>query len=329
MAWLKLLRIANLPTALSNILVGYLLANGSWQPAGELGLLLVASALLYSGGMVLNDVFDFSRDSIERPQRPLPSGAIQVSTAKRVGVAMLLGGVAVGLIAGAISAGAMGATVTGLIAVALAVLIWLYDGALKQTAAAPWLMGGCRALNILLGASTAGPILFRPTTDAVDISIVQDLQTTGMGVPNLAIWYAVGIGVLIAGTTLLARREANARQSRFGIVAAIAIIAVGLVLIATTVFCPDPGFPIDDRTRQLFPWFVAVLAITIVRRLLLAASNATPRSVQSAVVAILRSLILFDACACLIVSGSDWFYPVVVAALLIPTLLLGRVVRMT
>ena len=30
MAWLKLLRIANLPTAISNVLVGYLLANGSW-----------------------------------------------------------------------------------------------------------------------------------------------------------------------------------------------------------------------------------------------------------------------------------------------------------
>ena len=299
------------------------------NPAAELWLLMAASACLYCGGMVLNDVFDFSHDAVERPERPLPSGAISPEIAKRVGLALLLGGVATGVIAGAVSAGLPGAAVTGSIAVTLAAMIWLYDGALKRSMAAPWLMGLCRSLNVLLGASTAGALLMQPPVEAESIAIVQDLQTTGVSIPNIAIWYAVGVGVLIAGTTLLARREANARQSRAGILAAIAIIVGGLLLIATSVYCPDPGILIDDRTRKLFPWFVAVLAITIVRRLLLAAVHATPGAVQSAVVAILRSLILFDACACLIVAGNDWFYPIVVAALLIPTLLLGRVVRMT
>src|SRR5690606_25750916 len=36
----------------------------------------LSSMLLYTGGIVFNDVFDASLDKIERPERPIPSGRI-------------------------------------------------------------------------------------------------------------------------------------------------------------------------------------------------------------------------------------------------------------
>ena len=42
---------------------------------------IVASGLLYCAGMLWNDVADADRDRVLHPRRPLPSGAIQLSTA--------------------------------------------------------------------------------------------------------------------------------------------------------------------------------------------------------------------------------------------------------
>ena len=81
-AWARLLRIANVPTAWTNILVAFLFAHGSWSPTGELLLLLLASGCLFCGGMVLNDVFDFKVDSIERPTRPIPAGSVSLAAAR-------------------------------------------------------------------------------------------------------------------------------------------------------------------------------------------------------------------------------------------------------
>ena len=50
--------------------------------------------------MVLNDVFDVEEDREKRPERPLPSGAIAVDDARKLGIGLLAVGVIGGWVAG-------------------------------------------------------------------------------------------------------------------------------------------------------------------------------------------------------------------------------------
>src|SRR5437667_10407683 len=96
-AYAQLVRLPNLPTALADICLAAL-ALAVQPPAGDLvegfpgvrlALLLLASACLYSAGMVWNDYFDQEQDKHERPSRPLPSGRVKPAEAVRLGSALL------------------------------------------------------------------------------------------------------------------------------------------------------------------------------------------------------------------------------------------------
>ena len=81
LAYVQLMRLPNVFTALADVVMGYLFTHNPDEGAGTLvGAipLLVATALMYSAGMVLNDVFDVEVDRVERPERPLPSGRVPV-----------------------------------------------------------------------------------------------------------------------------------------------------------------------------------------------------------------------------------------------------------
>src|SRR5262245_60563766 len=91
----QLVRLPNVFTALADIALAALaagaLANAGAWPAFV--LLLLASACLYSGGMVWNDLFDVEQDRQERPFRPLPSGRVRPREALRLGTGLLAAGV--------------------------------------------------------------------------------------------------------------------------------------------------------------------------------------------------------------------------------------------
>ena len=145
--WLQLARIPAVFTALSNILAAFFISGADVALLPQLIALLVASASLYSAGMVLNDCFDYAEDARERPGRPLPSGRISRRKAWIVGFALLLIGIIAGFQAGRLS---------GLIALGIAALVLLYDGLAKHYVSGSVVMGGCRYLNWLLGLSVAG-----------------------------------------------------------------------------------------------------------------------------------------------------------------------------
>jgi 4-hydroxybenzoate polyprenyltransferase len=71
-AYLQLVRLPNVFTAMADILLGFLLTHRRLDPWPQFALLLVASCLLYLAGMVLNDYFDREQDARERPFRPIP-----------------------------------------------------------------------------------------------------------------------------------------------------------------------------------------------------------------------------------------------------------------
>jgi 4-hydroxybenzoate polyprenyltransferase len=152
LAWWQLLRAANVFTAASNVIAGFLIVRGQWAPAETLALLVAASACMYLAGMVLNDVYDAELDAIERPERPIPSGHISRTTASSAGWALLTSGALLSWLA----AMSCGHPMPGLIGVLLAFAIFRYDRVLKSTWIGPVAMGWCRVLNVMLGASVAG-----------------------------------------------------------------------------------------------------------------------------------------------------------------------------
>ena len=95
--WLRLMRLPNLATAAADSMAGYLVVSGlqavQWPPAACL-LAVLASLGFYAAGMVLNDVYDVAIDRAERPERPLPSGAIAVRRAAAVGNLLMAVGAA-------------------------------------------------------------------------------------------------------------------------------------------------------------------------------------------------------------------------------------------
>jgi hypothetical protein len=142
--WLRLGRVSNLPTVWTNVIAATVLAGGAWQNA-RAGLVLLAMSLFYVGGMYLNDYFDRAIDARERPERPIPAGAIAANTVAAAGFGML--GVGVLLLA---ATGAL-AAVMGLI---LGCLIVAYNLFHKGVALSPVTMGLCRAF-VYFGAAAA------------------------------------------------------------------------------------------------------------------------------------------------------------------------------
>lgn len=150
--YLQLCRPPNLPTAAADIIAGSALAGIFIEdgiiPIDALLVLVLASVLLYAGGVVLNDVFDASLDAVERPERPIPSGVIPKKKAAFFGIVLLLSGIICAILVNHTS---------GTVAVGLALSILSYDAFSKNYALlGPLNMGVCRGLNLLLGISIVG-----------------------------------------------------------------------------------------------------------------------------------------------------------------------------
>ena len=296
----ELFRLPNLFTAMADIFLGFLFTHETLQPPLQFALLLVASCLLYTAGMVLNDVFDREVDAQERPGRPIPSGRISPRLAGRIGYGMLLAGVAAAWATGMLSADAR----SGLTATALAAAVLAYDGLFKRTPLAPLLMGACRALNVLLGMSLAdGP--WRPIHLAV----------------------AAGLGLYITGVTAFARTEAR-QSGRLRLALGTATIVVGILLLGkypdflTFDVAPVSVPRFAHAPGSNWPLFWILMAVMVGWRCLLAVIDPAPNRVQAAVKLCLRSLIILDAMACVGVRG-PWIGGMLVL-LLLPMLLLNR-----
>jgi len=302
LAYVQLFRLANVFTAIADLTMGYLFVRDpdvdpSRFTAVYLPLLLVASALMYTAGMVLNDVFDVEIDRAERPERPLPSGRIAVGWARRLGFEMLLVGAALGVIAAIL----IGDPRPAAVAIGLAVLIVLYNRVLKATFFGPIVMGGCRFLNVLLGMSVAA--------DA----------WTGL---NYLI--AGGIGLYIVGVSWFARGEAEEDIHRGPLVLGTIVMAIGILMLASyphgRVAGAKDAVPVFHQYPENLAWML--LSITIFFRCIRAIVQPYFVYVQEAIKYCLMSLITFDAIITFVQHGIWWAG--LIFALVVPMTLLGR-----
>ncbi len=308
LSWLQLIRLPNVFTAIADVCMGYLVAGGTVPSDRPWYLVVIATCCLYWAGMVWNDLFDLSLDRKERPERPLPSGRIAPEQARIVGIALLVAG-----IASATALQFLAPTTSpfflrpGALSVALAAAILLYDGVLKTTLLGPWMMGACRTINILMGMSVvAGPSFWH------------------LPAPWLA---AVGMGIYVAGVTWFARDEALL-SSRFGLIHGAFWMLMGVGVLA--VF-PEAGLEGHQKAVLKESWFwpalLLLMTLPVWRRAAKAIFTCSPEHVQGTIRQSLLTLPLLDASLVLLMAGPT--PAVAVLALLAPSLILSRWIRMT
>ena len=252
-AYLELIRPANVATALGDVLAGFAVA-GLGAPSA-LPWLLVSSACLYAGGIVLNDVFDRRIDATERPERPIPSGRAHV------GRAAVLGGC---LLAAGVGTATIGAGQAGQVAVAIAVAVLFYDGWSKTNSfLGPANMGLCRGLNLGLGmASVPG---------------------------TLSVYWPLCVipAVYIAGVTLLSRGEVSGGRHRSATLslALVALSIAGLALATT----------LAARYVWSALALTILFSVRVIPAFLEARRTPAPAAIREAVKRGVLSLVLLDA----------------------------------
>lgn len=319
--FLRLCRLPNVFTAIADIWMGYLVIQGTFDPYLPLILLTLSTACLYTSGMVLNDVFDLEIDRQERPRRPLPSGQISIGFARRLGFGLLLlGWLAAGLVSLQLLLGLEPqaevdevsrphASMPVLVASLLAACVVSYNAGVKRTWWGPANMGACRLLNILLGMSLA------PSH--------ADAWLAGWGAEHFTV--AVAIGLYITGVTWFARGEAGT-SSRPPLALGTLLMAAGWLLLATLPYQVPKG---AHQSLAPLHWqlLLAMLAVPVFRRAIVAWGDPSPGNVQTGVKQFIVSLIVLDATVVLLLV--DPALAILVLALLVPMLLLGRWVYST
>jgi 4-hydroxybenzoate polyprenyltransferase len=311
LAYLQLLRLPTVFTAMADIFLGYVLnhfyilgPDGLDNPQKFFGL-LVSSCCLYMAGMVFNDVFDRKQDATERPNRPIPSGRVPLKNAVILGVVLMITGVAAASLVTRVSL-----QVAGLLVVA----ILAYDSVLKRTPLGPVAMGSCRFLNVLLGASDqtqwAPPgLLVRPP-----------------------VWVAAALGLYIVGVTVFARTEAKT-SSRWQLGVAQVLFNAGIAGLAV-LFVSWPAWSWPPRLNgPVALAMLAVIAFTLNRRAVTAIVTPSPANVQVTVKLLLLSYVMLVATVVFWKMAEQGSYgtghALLTAALIIPALILSRFIPMT
>jgi hypothetical protein len=153
------MRPANMVTSVADVLAGiaisgfFALSLFHSDYLYPVILLCISTACLYAGGIVFNDVFDFELDCVERPERPIPKGIVNIAQASIAGAILLFAGI---ILASFVH------MESGILALAISIAALTYD---KWGKHHPFLgpvnMGLCRGLNLLLGISILPDMLGR------------------------------------------------------------------------------------------------------------------------------------------------------------------------
>lgn len=352
-SWAELVRLPNMFTIIADVSAAFLLVlGGSGWYTGAVGrttttgderdiwivlaLTLVSAVLLYWAGMILNDVFDLRRDVRAKRGRPLGRRTVSLRAARTAGWGLLFVGVMPTLAVGLCSDNELG-WVPLFFAVALSVCIVLYDGPLKRTPVAPVVMGACRSLSFLLGATSANAVLAKlvggETLASLQSIALGDRITWGLTPVVLA--FAIAMGTYIAGLTTFGRREAvGDRTIHLPVgLAMMALGAIGLALAPRMAAWSVTGEADAWKTAWrvdpvvIFPAAILLMLATALFRGYAAARNPSPQMIGGTIASALMAIIPIAATITMLAVGAN--IAVLIFALLIPSRLLATRFRMT
>lgn len=223
--FLATLRVANAPSVVSNVAIGYLLGRYYWGDAQAVGPVLLwltlAALLIYFSGNLANDWFDRDWDKVHRPERALPSGTFRSSTYLEFAILGAVLGVALAFVAAARS---------GITALFIVALIITYTAIHKRTAWGVLPMGLCRAGLYVMGFLAAWPVdLVEPARSYGSGSVIY--QDIGKGILFIAT-HALGLLSYIAGLSLAARCESLPHPPRANLILSRALLLLPLAALS-------------------------------------------------------------------------------------------------
>lgn len=338
LAFLRLIRFSNAPTAVADIVAGYLLATGSVLDWGPMVALCLASVCLYSFGMALNDLYDLPEDRQNSPQRPLVTGALSLGVARCLTASLWLLGLFAAGVAGYLYQVELTADaweqVTAhavlppwmwpiALLLPLTLAIWLYDGPAKRSPIAPFLMGSCRGLNMLLGASL--PLMAVMPPEAIAQAAWGPLAYWSPDV----LWCAAAMTVYVTGITWYARSESTG--PRVGhLILGLVFLTLGIVMLAWgLVVLPDRPLSRANLGSWAAPqvwWPAAMLLLnfSVLRKAVTGIWQPTEGNVRVAIIGALGNLIFLNAAICLYANPQQWPVALAVVGLIIPIKFLRR-----
>lgn len=316
-SWAQLVRVPNTLTSCADVLAGMCLAGGFQHHFGvhPIPALIasLASICFYWGGMVLNDVFDIAQDREQGRPGPLVTGTISIRSAALTGLLLLIGGIALSMLAPfgfKFSGGQVSWTHLagpGLIGCLLAAAVYAYDGPAKKSIFAPAIMGLCRSLNMALGVASVAAVF--PVSLGNAISCV-----------------VIGHGMYITGLTIAARREADLSQSRGRLAMGWLICALGAAMIAISCRL-ELDRPYRLEPNWGFPLLIGILLLPLARRAYHSLVSLRPQHLGLAIKQAILSILFLDASIALQYAGN--LPGICIAIMVLPTVLLARWFRAT
>lgn len=267
--WMKIVRLPNLFTAPGDSLAGFFIASIFPQtyPATcrKATLLAIVSILLYTFGVLLNDLADRQEDAVMRPERPIPSGKISVKEAS-VATGFTL---AIALIISHLAFPPFAWFVSILLALTITYYNFLAKHKRLQGAIA---MGACRGLNTFLGIA----VLLNP--NALTFQALLTVMTP-----------VIAVTVYIAAVTWMADQEHTTQY--IGAIAIVPAIACLVGWLTTAFFLMT--FRYRYSTLAIIPFLIVIFLLNEVARKLYG-RNVPPQKMQPSIGAYLRPLIFWQ-----------------------------------
>jgi geranylgeranylglycerol-phosphate geranylgeranyltransferase len=167
--YLQLIRPVNFIITGISIYVSCLLAGGTLQQFLPMFFASLAGACIAAGGMVINDIFDIEIDRINKPNRPLPSGAIGLFDALMFYAALSGAGIVMS---------AYTTTPAVIIAFAAIPIIFFYSYKFKSTPLfGNIIVGGLTGLAFIFGGAVVGNVklAFMPALFAFLINVGREI----------------------------------------------------------------------------------------------------------------------------------------------------------
>ncbi len=245
----------NIFTSVSDILAGCILASPGLIHINKLVLLVITSACLYGGGIVFNDIFDYTTDKTERPDRPLPSGKVSRREATYLGIFLFLIALISAFLVNLLSL---------CVSVIIIILILGYNIRTKNIPViGTFNMGLCRFFNLALG-----------------LSVIPETVSSNWIFPMILMIYVMLI-------TTLSKQEVTG-ESRLKTALVIACL-VGLIIFAGSL--PVKGYLSNFKSHGLLCIFTLVVLWPLCKTIF----NPCPENVQRAIKTMVLSIIILDA----------------------------------
>ena len=287
-SWGRLLRLPNLFTVPGDPLVGFLVVTEGQVDVvlgKKLILVMLSSIFVYLYGLVSNDIADLDEDTRDRPKRPLPSGAIALSTAKIAAAVFVV--VALALAYGA----GLHAFVFALI---LVVLVSFYNFSFKSHLVfGPLLLGLCRISSILLGAAAVS---------GAEVNV----QPLYFVLPTV-FFYIYGVSEVAKSET----ETLSHRRGRAPMCVAVLIVILTVMFFGFILFNIPQGAAVDSTSIIVGILLYLFFAGITFKYVLLFTRQQQPAVIQRSIGALIRNLMFFQAAWCAF-SGSPIIAAIIV-----------------